>query len=327
MRRGPKAGNEAILGWGLKALSKDMIEDIHNATLEIMQTTGIRFDSDRALDIFEKGGCWVNRKTKVVRFPRHLVNDAITSCPNQIIMAGRDSRHDFMMGGREVGFTPFGVGVTTQDLETGELRDSTKADLEEMGVLIDALPHMDIYTPPVTPRDVPNESYDLHMAETAFVNCSKHIGAEIESKESALQIFEMAAAITGGSDEMKARPIVSTLVCPTSPLQYIENATDLIELCAEKWIPMTVLSMAMAGGSSPISISGTLVTHNAEVLAGIVLGQIINPGTPMIYGSSTTTFDMRYSAAVVGAPELGMISAAVVELANFYGLPNYVAGG
>jgi trimethylamine--corrinoid protein Co-methyltransferase len=85
--------------------------------------------------------------------------------------------------------------------------------------------------------------------------------------------------------------------------------------------------MAMAGASGPISISGTLVTHNAEVLGGIVLAQITNPGCPVIYGSSTTTFDMQHGTAVVGVPELGMISAGAANLANYYNLPSFIAGG
>jgi trimethylamine--corrinoid protein Co-methyltransferase len=96
---------------------------------------------------------------------------------------------------------------------------------------------------------------------------------------------------------------------------------------AKHWIPINVLSMVMAGASSPISISGALVTHNVEVLAGIILAQLTNPGTPVIYGSSSTTFDMRHGTAVVGVPEMAMMSAAAAELANFYGLPSYVAGG
>jgi trimethylamine--corrinoid protein Co-methyltransferase len=107
----------------------------------------------------------------------------------------------------------------------------------------------------------------------------------------------------------------------------IADAADVIIQAAKHWIPGNVLSMAMAGASSPISVSGALVTHNAEVLSGIILAQLTNPGSPVIYGSSTTTFDMKCGTATVGAPEMGMISAAVAELANYYNLPSLVAGG
>ncbi len=327
MRKGPVASTEATTGWGLKTFTRDALDKINAAALDVLQTTGVSVGSEDALDILDKGGCWVNKKTQVVRFPAHIVTEAIATCPSHILLAGRDPANDFMMGGKEVGFTTFGTGVLTINLETGELQESTKEDVGKMALLVDALENVDVLTPPVAARDKPDSSYDLHMAEVSFINCSKHVHSDAEDGDRAVKIIEMAAAIVGGTEELKSRPIVSLAVCPTSPLQLIAAAADVIIQAAQHWIPIDVLSMAMAGASSPISVSGTLVTHNAEVLAGIVLAQITNPGAPVIYGSSTTTFNMRHGTATVGAPELGMISAAAAELANYYNLPSYVAGG
>jgi trimethylamine--corrinoid protein Co-methyltransferase len=119
---------------------------------------------------------------------------------------------------------------------------------------------------------------------------------------------------------------MSMLVCPTSPLELSHNAAQVIIKGARYGIPVNVLSMAMAGGSSSVYLAGTLVTHNAEVLAGITLSQIANPGAKVWYGSSTTTFDLKRGTAPVGSPELGVISAAVAKLGQYYGLPVYVAG-
>ncbi|MBW2056169.1 MAG: trimethylamine methyltransferase family protein [Deltaproteobacteria bacterium] len=327
MRKGPVAGTEMSTGWGLKTLTQDGLEKIHAATLDVMQTTGISVGSDEALDILDKGGCWVNRKTQVVRFPPHIVKEALSTCPGRILLAGRDPADDFMMGGREVGFTTFGTGVLVVDPETGEVRPSTKHDMGMTALLADAMENVDVLTTPVAARDKPDSSYDLHMAEASFVNCSKHLHSDAEDGQRAIKIIEMASAIVGGEEQLKARPIVSLAICPTSPLQLIEPMAEVIIEAARHWIPIDVLSMAMAGASSPISLSGAMVTHNAEVLSGIVLAQLTSPGAPVIYGSSTTTFDMKRGTAVVGAPELGMISALVAELANYYNLPSYVAGG
>ena len=137
----------------------------------------------------------------------------------------------------------------------------------------------------------------------------------------------MGAVVAGGLDKLRERPIISLCTCPTSPLQLIGPSAEVIIEAAKNWIPINILSMVMAGASSPISISGALVMHNAEVLAGITLAQLTNPGAPVIYGSSSTTLDMQQATAVVGVPEMAMISAAAADLANFYGLPSYVAGG
>jgi trimethylamine--corrinoid protein Co-methyltransferase len=327
MRKGTVAATEMSQGWGLKTFTADALEKLHTATLDILRSTGVSIDCDEALDILKDGGCWVNKKTRVVRFPDHIVTQVLPLCPSHILLAGRDPENDFMMGGKQVGFTTFGVGVQTEDLETGEIRKSTKEDVAQIARLTDALPHMDILTAPVAATDKPDESYDLHMLEAALCNSSKHYGSDAEDGERAKLLIEMAQAVVGGRDQLKERPIMSFGVCPTSPLQIIQPTAEVIMEGARNWVPMNILSMVMAGASSPISVSGALVMHNAEVLAGIILAQMTNPGTPVMYGSSSTTLDMQQATAVVGVPEMAMISAGAAELSNFYGIPSYVAGG
>jgi trimethylamine--corrinoid protein Co-methyltransferase len=320
------AGVSTLKGWGMNTLTRDDLEQIHVATLDVLQSTGIYVDHGEALSILEKGGCWVNKKTKVVRFPRHLVAAAMAQCPSHILLAGRDSEHDFMMGGRNVGFTPFSTGALTQDLETDGIRESTLEDVKNMAVLCDALEHVDVAQPPVSAEDMPATSYDLHGLAVTLPNTTKHVCTDAASGERCDKMIEMAAAIVGGRDALKHRPIVSFGVCPTSPLQLIDECCDVIIASARNWMPVNVLSMALSGATAPIPLAGTLVVHNAEVLSGIVLAQLTNPGTPIIYGSSTTTFNMKTATATVGAPEMGMISAAVAELAHYYEVPCYVGG-
>jgi trimethylamine--corrinoid protein Co-methyltransferase len=327
MRDSTVAATQMNTGWGLRTFTQDALDKLHAATLDVLRTTGVSVDCDEALSILKKGGCWTNNKTRVARFPDHVVNQAISLCPSHILLAGRNPENDFMMGGKRVGFTTFGVGVLVEDLETGEIRDSTKADVENIARLTDALPHMDILTAPVAARDKPDESYDLHMLEAALVNCTKHYASDSEDGARTKLLIEMAATVAGGLEELQKRPIVSFGMCPTSPLQIIESSAEVIIESAKHRLPCNILSMVMAGASSPVSVSGALVTHNTEVLAGIILAQLTNPGTPVIYGSSSTTLDMQQATAVVGVPEMAMISAGAADLANYYGLPSYVAGG
>lgn len=326
MRSLPAAGVNALIGWGLKSFSEDEMDQIHVATLEIMQTTGLLVDNEEALNILDKGGCWVNKKTKVVRFPKHLVNEAIKLSPSHILLPGRDAENDFMMGGKNIGFTPFGTAVLTEDLETGEIRDSTLKDVEELAVLCDALEHVDIFTIPVSATDMPLSSYDVHGAAASFANTTKHIQTDAETGPRCKKIIDMGAAIVGGLEALKYRPIVSFCVCPTSPLQLIGECCDVIIESAKYHAPINVLSMAMSGASTPIPLASTIIVHNAEVLAGIVLAQLTNAGAPVMYGSSTTTFYMKHGTATVGAPEMAMISAAAAAMSHYYEVPCYVGG-
>jgi len=327
LKRGFQAGLDERRGFSLTMFSTDELEEIHSATLEVMETIGIQVFCDEAMDILDGAGAEVDRNTNTVRFPQWMVEDAIRSAPKKIMLAGRDPKHDMIMEGRRVGFTNFGAGVMIVDPYTGELRETTKRDVGLTALVCDAVDTVDVYSSAVVARDMPETSVDLHEAEAFLSNTTKHCQhIDLTGGAGARGFLEMAAAIVGGYEELRRRPVVSALVCPVSPLQLHTNTCEVIIEFAKAGVPVNVLSMAMSGASSPITLAGTLVTHNAEVLAGIVLAQATRKGAPIMYGSSTTTFDLTYVTAPVGAPELGMISAGVAELSNFYRLPSYVAG-
>lgn len=327
MKRGFQAGVSERHGFSLNMFTNDELEEIHYATLEVLEQTGIKVYCDEAFDIFEGAGADVDRASNTVRIPQWLVEDSIRSAPRKVLLAGRDPKHDMILEGRRVGYTNFGAGVMIVDPKTGEMRETNKVDVGNTALVCDALDSVDIYSSAVVARDMPEHSVDLHEAEAFLSNTTKHCQhIDLTGGPGARGYLEMGAAIVGGAEELRRRPVISALVCPVSPLQLHTNTCEIIIEFARAGVPVNILSMAMAGASSPITIAGTLVTHNAEVLGGIVLAQATRKGTPIIYGSSTTTFDLTFVTAPVGAPELGMINAGVAELSNFYRLPSYVAG-
>jgi trimethylamine--corrinoid protein Co-methyltransferase len=327
MKRGFQAGLDERRGFSLNMFSNDELEEIHYATLEVMEQVGIKVFCDEALEIFSAAGAEVDKATNIVRFPQWLVEDSIRSAPRKLFLAGRDPKNDVILEGRRVGYTNFGAGVMIEDPYTGEFRETTKKDVGMTALVCDALDSVDIYSSAVVGRDVPENSADLHEAEAFLSNTTKHCQhIDLTGGAGARGFLEMGAAIVGGAEELRRRPVISALVCPVSPLQLHTNTCEIIIEFAKAGVPVNILSMAMSGASSPITLAGTLVTHNAEVLSGIVLAQATRKGAPIMYGSSTTTFDLTYVTAPVGAPELGMINAGVAELSNFYRLPSYVAG-
>ncbi len=326
MIRGLQPGIASLEGWGLNMFTDDQLNEIHLGTLDVLQNYGVGVFSDEALEIFDGGGAIVDRKSNHVRIPPYLVEDAIRSAPSTILLAGRTPEQDMTLQGGRVGFTSFGAGVMVVDPYTGDFRESNKQDVGWTALACDAMEHVDVYSSAVVARDVESAT-DLNEAEAFLTNTSKHCQhIDLTGGEGAKKFFEMAGAIVGGLDKLRERPLVSALVCPTSPLELHTHTAEIIIECARAGVPVNVLSMAMSGASAPVSLAGTLVTHNAEVLAGIVLNQMTAKGSPVIYGSSTTTFDLTYATAPVGAPELGMISASVAALARYYLLPSYVAG-
>jgi trimethylamine---corrinoid protein Co-methyltransferase len=284
-------------------------------------------EDDEPLDIFADGGCLVDRETHVVRIPPTVVEDAIHSCPPRVCLCGRDPRTDIVLeaGGR-VCFSNFDEGIMLIDARTGEYRHPGIADVHEVARLVDALPDMDAYESAIGAEDVPAETASLYKFEAAVHDCTKPIGSEATSGWDVRKIVEMATVLAGGDDAFRRRPLCGFGVCPVSPLKLPRDATEVIVESARAGVVDTILSMAMAGGSSPVTLAGTLVVHNAEVLAGITLAQLVERGSPIMYGSSTTAMDLRLASASVGSPELAMISAAVAQLARRYLLPSLVAG-
>ncbi len=326
MRRNPRAGARKSGGFRLEVFTADELNEIHLATLEVLSRTGVFVEDDEAVTIFAEAGAEIDRQQRVVRLPAHLVEDAIRSAPPKVVMCGRDPAHDVVLEDGRVGFTNFGEGIQVVDPYTGELRESRKQDVADCTKIIDALPEIDVVERPLGAHDVPPDTAALHNAEAIFANTTKHATIGPLTGFCARRMIDMAAVIAGGREQLRRRPILTFLTCPVSPLKLVADACRIIIEGVRAGVPINVLSMAMAGGSSPVNLAGTLVMHNAEVLAGIALAQLTVRGAPVIYGSSTTAMDLRFASASVGSPECGMIGAGVACLARFYLLPSWVAG-
>ena len=174
-------------------------------------------------------------------------------------------------------------------------------------------------------QDKPPVVSALHNFEAMLLNTTKHIFGGPDNGAMIEYILRMVEAVNPGS--VPDRCQVSFITCPVSPLQLVEECCDIIMTSAKHGVVVNVLSMAMSGASAPVNLAGTLVTHNAEVLSGLTLAQAVRPGTPVVYGSSTTAMNLKTATATVGSPELALINAAVAALARWYLLPSWVAGG
>jgi trimethylamine--corrinoid protein Co-methyltransferase len=255
-----------------------------------------------------------------------MVEEAVRSAPQKFVAAGRDPARDFVLEADRGGFTNFGEGVKLVDPHTGELRLPSKKDVADTARVVDYLSDIDVYERAITAEDVAPQSAPLHQAEAWMSNTTKPGFMGPMNGYLLERIAEMAAAVQGGAEKLRRRPLVTFVTCPVSPLKLIRDCCEIIMGAAKHGLGVNILSMAMAGGSSPVTLAGTLVTHNAEVLSGITLNQLTRRGSPVVYGSSTTAMDLRFAAASVGSPECGLIGAAVAQLARFYLLPSWVAG-
>ncbi len=326
MKRNLQAGRPGSGGLSLSVFTEAELDDIHLASLEVLERTGVWVEADDALDIFRDGGCAVDGETRMVRIPPHLVEAAVRSAPPKNYLCGRDPDQDIVLEAGRVYFSNFDEGIMVVDPRSGERRHPLLRDVHEAARLVDALPDIDTYESAVHPGDVPEETASLHKWLAAVENTGKPVGTEATSAYDCRKLIEMATVVAGGEDEFRRRPLIGFGVCAVSPLKLPRDATEVIIESARAWCPDTILSMAMAGGSSPVTLAGTLAQHNAEVLSGIVLSQLVERGCPVTYGTSTTAMDLKLAAASVGSPELALFSAACAQIARRYLIPSFVAG-
>jgi trimethylamine--corrinoid protein Co-methyltransferase len=208
------------------------------------------------------------------------------------------------------------------------VRPATLRDLVDLACLADALPHTDFCLIPLTPTDLPDEAVPLNRFYACLAHSSKHVMGGVFSLAGARQVVELATIIAGGAEALRQRPIVSNITSwMVSPLHLDTGVTQiLIEWCRHG-LPVALSSAPMAGSTSPLTLAGTLVQLNAEQLSGIVLSQLVRPGTPVLAGYIPGVADMRSGGYLGGAIEFGMMQAGAAQLAHFYGVPIYGSGG
>jgi trimethylamine--corrinoid protein Co-methyltransferase len=175
----------------------------------------------------------------------------------------------------------------------------------------------------VSALDCPQEIMHLEEVDAMLNNTEKHIDTGGLGTLATRDIIRMAAEVVGGLDELRKRPILDLMQTPVSPLTHERKNTEGILECSKHEVPLTILNMAQAGGTAPITLAGTLVINNAEVLSGMLIAFLANPRVPLVYGTCSIVLNQKASRtpSVSGLVEDGLLSAASSRLARYYGFP------
>jgi trimethylamine--corrinoid protein Co-methyltransferase len=311
---------------GLNLLTINDYRDIHLATLQVLEKTGFFVEDEKTRELYGSFGAWIDEKKSIVKLPAALVEDAIQSAPEQVMLAGRTPDHDVLLDNNGNAYRNFSGGINVVDPYTGGVRQTTKADLAASARLCDALKEVSVYSRAVYPLDQPPEVMHLHTAEACFNNTTKHCFHSPQSKWEAEKIIELATTAVGGAENLKARKPITFGAAVSSPLKLTRTFCEAIKTAAHAGFTTYIASMAMAGGTGPVSLAGVLVQTNAEILAGIVLTQLVRRGTPVIYSSYSTAMDLKLGTSPLGSPETALIAASVAGLCRYYHLPCLVPG-
>ena len=310
----------------LEVINKDDVEKVHLSSLDMLDQIGIKVFSERALKILADAGAEVDSSAGVARIPSHLVSEAIDKCKRPVKLCARNPKYDFVMDGEHIHLCTDGSGIGVLDSETGQRRDSTKKDVADSARIADYLEYLNIYYPSVTPLDVPKHSHVLHELDAAFNNCEKHItSGTTYMREEAVYGVKMAQEIAGGEDELRRRPVLSAVVCTSSPL-VLGLTTDAAIEFARAGVPPIIMTMPLVGASSPVTLAGPIVLGNAQILALITVLQLDTPGAPIVYSSVPMAMEPQTGLFAAAFPSATMVTVAHVQMAKYYHLPIFVGG-
>lgn len=306
----------------LNILSPEDVQRIHTATLDVIESVGVRFPSHKALDIWEAHGATVDRDTMIVKAPGHLIEEALKKAPPVYTLAARDPEQDLPLDGNHVFVGTDGCGVQVIDLHTGELRRSRLQDVADIARVSDYVEEVAFIWTPVSAQDCPPQTRSLHELRVIWENTTKHVQTEsIYSEEEAWAAVEMAAVIAGGRDELRKRPVLSIMQCTTPPLGQDGGSLEAALVAAEAGLPVGFMTMTSCGSTAPATLAGNLVVGNAEVISALALIELAHPGAPVFYAAAQTAMDLRTGGYTGGGPEDFLFGGATNVLADFYNVP------
>ena len=315
-----------LVGGQYQPLTQEQIEQIHQASLRVLEETGIHVENEDALALYRQGGARVDGAR--VYISPSMVEQALDQAPSSVLLAGRDPEQDVVLEGKRVYAGTGGSPAMVLDPGADTVRPAVLQDLVKFARLADALAHCDFIVIPVHPTDVPEEAVPVNRFYTCLTHTTKHVMGGVGSVEGARQVIEVGTVVAGGLERLCARPFVSAITCwMVSPLHLDTGVTDILLAWCRSGLPVVLSSAPMAGSTSPVTLAGTLVQLNAEQLSGIVLTQLARPGTPVLAGYIPGVADMRSGGYLGGAVEFGMMQAAAAQMAHFYRVPIYCSGG
>jgi trimethylamine--corrinoid protein Co-methyltransferase len=308
-------------------LTGDGVEKIHQAALDILEKTGVAVHSEKARKLLTIAGCDVDNKSAVVRFPPSLVEECARKNDRSVVFFGRTRGHDARLDFNHVYVCSDGNGTEAMDFETRKRRSSTKADVAKSAFVADALKGHGINWPNVTSQDVPQGTRHIHDLQASMENTEKHITIATNTTVWEVEdVLELAAAASGGMDELRKMPFISSIHTSFSPLQIEAESLDAGLRIAEEGIPICFYVMPGPGSTGPATLAGSVALGVAEALAGNTIFQLHRPGTAYVFSCGIANLDMRTSTRAGGGPEHGLTSAAFAQMAHHYGFPALVGG-
>jgi len=304
--------------------SQTELEHIHSSTLRVLESVGVDFLYEPARKLLSKAGCKVDGAR--VYFPPELVAAQIAKAPSQFTLYARNPAKNVVIGGDHLAFVPCYGAPVVSSLDEGR-RDSVLNDFINFVKLTHASDYQDITGGLMAePNDIPVERRTVAMVSSAIRYSDKPFMGGALGEEAANDTIAAAAIVFGSQKEMAEKPPFISILGSRAPLGYDDRMLSAMMAYARAGLPQIISALAIAGATGPVTMEGTLIVQNAEVLAGIILTQLVREGTPVVFGGQSAAAAMRYGTLSIGSPEMALNTAATAQMARFYGLPSRSGG-
>jgi trimethylamine--corrinoid protein Co-methyltransferase len=307
-----------------------LLEELHFATLQILERTGALFECQEAIEILGDAGANVANPNRI-KIPSYMVEQALRTAPKTITLYTREREPAIVLNGQTGShFGPPSAPREILDPYERKRRECYVEDVADIARLVDALPNMEWSmtgasntTLPLSTRDISDKVNLLQC----ILNCSKPIICEANDVSSLREMIDLCSIVAGSEENLRKKPFFGGSSEPVSPLIQGKDAMEKSLVLAEKRIPNVVYSMPMAGATTPATFAGCLAIANAEILSQLVVLQLKSPGTPVIYGAIPSIMDMKTMIFTYGAPEMSLMAGALTELCHYYKLPMFGTAG
>ncbi len=306
----------------LQFLSEEEIQRIHRSALKILSDIGFRFPLEEALELLKKAGAEVV-EGDIARIPKDLVDYAVQKVPKRrdLTLYGRNPEQDVTFERHQPTLASMTMAVNVIDPYTREKRPATDKDLADLTRIVDQLDHIKINGGLVTPQEVPKAFNDWYTWATTLKNTTKHITGGVLGARCVRDAASMASIALGGEDLFRKRPFISGWVLTLPPLGIDKESLEAMMEMSRRNIPSILSSGPILGTSSPVTIAGTIAQAHAEILACLVVAQLVNPGAPVVYTSFARGIDMTTGNISMACPEFGILKVGMAQMGRFLDMP------
>ncbi|MDR2035672.1 MAG: trimethylamine methyltransferase family protein, partial [Coriobacteriales bacterium] len=313
----------------LEYVTSSEIEEMHQATVDILVKTGVRTTSRRFMEATIGVGLKVVKnegdKFATIYFSEEQIDRALATAPAKFTIYGLDENNQINWGEKRA-YNNTCVGMPfVEDPESHEIRATTLTDLENYVRIADALPYTDVLSS-LTAQGIPEHAANAVQVGAMLRNTTKPLRICIESAHEVKDVVAVLTAAAGSLKALQEKPLAYLEISPISPLDYATGPADAMLDIIESGLPLGLIPCPMMGATGPMTLIGSVVMHNAEMLAGVVITQLLQPGYPTIMSPRVTFMDLSTILGLWAAPEMGLAAAASSQLVNRYNIPNAPGG-